>query len=52
MTRRQQFARRYGAHASTVLTSIAKVARAGRTHDPHRIEAERARHYALMDSLP
>jgi hypothetical protein len=48
MTRIQKFERRYGPDAGTVLSSIAKVARAGRTGDPGRIEAERQRHYDLM----
>jgi len=52
MSRRQKFARRYGVFAPSVLSSIAKVARAGRTGDTHKIERERARHRAFMSSLP
>ena len=52
MSRRQKFERKHKRNAPTVLSSIAKVARAGRTGDPAKIEAERARHYALMASLP
>jgi hypothetical protein len=52
MSRKQAFARRYGANAQAVLSSIAKVARAGRTGNHTRIEAERARHRVLMANLP
>jgi hypothetical protein len=52
VTRIQKFERRYLKAASLVLQSIAKVARAGRTGEPSKIERERARHYALMRSLP
>jgi hypothetical protein len=52
MTRAEKFERRYRGDSATVLRSIAKVARAGRTGDLDKIEAERARHYALMRSLP
>jgi hypothetical protein len=51
MTRIQQFDRKYGPNGTLVRGSIAKVARAGRTHDPLRIETERARHYKLMSKL-
>lgn len=52
MARLEQYDRRYGIHAATVLSSIARVANAGRSGDQDRIDAERARHYRLMASLP
>ena len=52
MTRIEKFERRYGVAARPVLRSIAKVARAGRTDDPVRIEQERERHRHFMASLP
>lgn len=52
MSRRNNYRRRYGVNASAVLRSIARVARAGKSGDPFKIEAERARHYSLMASLP
>lgn len=52
MTRKQQsYARHYGLNGPAVLSSIAKVMRAGRTGDPAKIEAERERHYAFMSTL-
>jgi hypothetical protein len=52
MTRTQRYEREYG-HiiAAVVLSSIAKVAAAARWGDQARVEAERDRHYQLMDSL-
>jgi hypothetical protein len=53
-TRIQAFQDRYRIRPSDpaeILSSIAKVARAGRTGDPDRIEQERKRHYRLMASL-
>ena len=52
MTRKEKFEREYSSSASAVLRSIAKVAAAGRWSDQAKIEAERARHRQLMDSLP
>ena len=52
MTRKQSFEERYGENATTVLSSIAKVAKAGRSGDQDKIKSERERHYRLMDSLP
>jgi hypothetical protein len=51
MKRRKAFEGRYPGNGSAVLSSIAKVARAGRTGDPEKIDAERRRHRKLMDSL-
>jgi hypothetical protein len=52
MTRIEKFESKYGSKAWIVLSSIAKVARAGRTHDQGKIDAERDRHYQLMAFLP
>ena len=53
MSRIQQFDYKYGPiNGARVRISIAKVARAGKTGDPLKIETERARHYRLMASLP
>ena len=46
---RSSYEQNYGPSASAVLSSKNRVARAGRTHDPARIEAERERHYAFME---
>lgn len=51
MTRIQKFERTHGKFAPVVLWSIAKVANAGRSGDPVKVQRERARHYALMRSL-
>lgn len=51
MSRLQKFERRYPKAASLVLWSVAKVARAGRTGNPSKVEQERARHFALMRGL-
>ena len=51
MSRREKFARKYGNDAGRVLSSIASVARAGRSRDRAKIAAARAEHYALMASL-
>ena len=48
MTRNKKFARKYGAEASAVKSSIARVARAGRTGGPGRIEQARREHATLM----
>ena len=50
MDRIKQFDSKYALNGSLVLSSIAKVARAGRTGDPFKLDAERARHYSLMAS--
>jgi hypothetical protein len=52
MRRIHAYIRRYGIHAATVLSSIAKVAAAGRSRDQDKIDAERDRHRRLMSSLP
>jgi hypothetical protein len=52
MTRMQSFERQYPISASAVLSSIAKVARAGRTGDQAKIRNEQDRHHQLMASLP
>ena len=48
MTRTAKTERRYADMAADVLSSIARVARAGRRGDPNRVEAARAQHHALM----
>ena len=52
MSRKQAYERRYCKNAADVLSSLAKVAAAGRSRNAARIEAERIRHYQLMASLP
>lgn len=53
MNRKQRFIRRYGEIvAAVILSSIAKVANAGRWGDEAKIKAERERHYQLIASLP
>lgn len=51
MTRVAQYDRKYGIAGALVRKSIARVAAAGRSGDPTRIERARARHRALMASL-
>jgi len=48
MSRIQKFERKWGANAAEVLSSIAQVARAGRSGDKALIDEQRARHYGLM----
>jgi hypothetical protein len=47
MTRKEKYIRRYGRHADAILASIASVGGAGRSKDPSKIAAARARHHAL-----
>jgi hypothetical protein len=51
MSRIQQYLRKYGHFAGVVLSSIARVARAGRTEDPERIEAAHEEHAAIMKKV-
>jgi hypothetical protein len=52
MATKQSYEDKYKISAETVLSSKARVAAAGRWLDQARIEAERTRHYKLMESLP
>jgi hypothetical protein len=47
----QKYARKYRELASTVLSSIARVAVAGRSRDPARIDAAREEHKDVMKSV-
>jgi len=51
MSRLESLEKAYPGFGPQVLSSINKVARAGRTGDAAKIEAERERHYAFMASI-
>jgi hypothetical protein len=52
MSTKQSYDDKYKTSAGAVLSSKALVAAAGRWWSLEKIEAERTRHYQLMESLP